>query len=110
MTETEKQIWTLLDKARHATYADERAKAAVRLVTKHTALTEQRDRLAAALREVRAMFFKYAQAGAYIEKDKLTPLDNEQHPWIPGVEAPTAIQVIDNALATVEQGGGESVE
>lgn len=89
--------------------AEVRDEATAKIITddhnEYAALVEQRDSLAQALRDVRAKFFEHAQAGAYVEKGELIPLDNEQHPWIPGAEAPRAIEIIDNALATVEQGG-----
>lgn len=84
------------------------AREMARVWNQHDTLVEQRDLLVKALQDVRAKFFEHAQAGANIVKGNLVPLDNEQHPWIPGVEAPRAIEIIDHALATVEQGGGES--
>ena len=55
-----------------------------------------------ALKELRARFFEDAQAGAYTDKGKLIPLDNDVHPWIPGAKAPDAIAAIDAALALVD--------
>ena len=75
---------------------DVTAEFIVRAVNNHEALVE-------ALKQVRAAFFVDAQAGAYVEKGKLIPLDNEQHPWIPGASAPEVIAMIDAALAAAKE-------
>jgi hypothetical protein len=74
---------------------------AAQIIADHTAVP----RLVAALETVEAAFFADSQSGGVVEKGEFIPLDNQQHPWIPGARAWPVINQIRDALTTLRREG-----
>lgn len=70
----------------------------VRAVNSHEKLIE-------ALRTVETALFKHSSAGVITgSREQQTPVDNKQHPWIPGAEAWPVVETVRAALALADAG------
>jgi hypothetical protein len=55
------------------------------------------------LRDVESALFAHADAGAITNKGKFIPVDDEQHPWIPGANAWAVVEKVRAALQAAER-------